>query len=178
MVNMEQTSTVSKLGQPFGCVYCSPNTNVVNYSGGAAVLRVYLPSITEAHQREVNRLGWKATWREINRKLMNDQSNALGKSLKTHASVQRSLQPSSIRHHGKRQLLPCLVTPHVGLLCFIYESLALFRGLFSFYTQRAEVKGDEDEGRKQAQHSRFARKRRQPQPIFKAAAFKWRTTTS
>lgn len=86
----QQSSILSKLAQPFARVHCFPYTNIVNYSRGAAALRVYLPSITAPHQHRANRLEWKATWREINRKLMKDQSDAPGKSLlKTHAAFQR-----------------------------------------------------------------------------------------
>lgn len=85
----QQTSIVSKPGRPFGCLHCFPYTNLVNYSRGSAALHVYLPSITAPQQHGVNRLGGKATWREINRKLMEDQSEAPGKSLlETHAAFQ------------------------------------------------------------------------------------------
>lgn len=106
----QQTSILSKLAQPFGCVHCFPYTNIVNYSRGATALCVYLPSITAPHQHRANRLGWKATWREINRKLMKDQSDAPGKSLlKTRSLPARSLS-SSI--HQRRNAS----SSHVSLL--------------------------------------------------------------
>lgn len=59
----------------------------------AVAFRVYLPSVSTTNHYEVLGFVWKARRCKINRKLMEDQSNALGKLLlKTHVVLMSCFQ--------------------------------------------------------------------------------------